>query len=201
MLLSDIKTFWQQTGTSIHQRAVIRHLSPFTLILASFFQVFFLFLGHTSNCKHKPQKIIPEKLRENILKCSFVFFCLKKKGKKKTRICCKETLQKQTKKWNNGTDICWKQILNNQNCCKSSIFFLFFSTQAPEHETTEGGGGRGFSFSYFFFLKYTRNLHIIGRTCYAHTHTYTQLATCISILEVIAHPEGGRDRKLHMIRL
>lgn len=50
-------------------------------------------------------------------------------------------------------------------------------------------------------LKYTRNLHIIGRTRYAHqTHN---LEACVSILEVIAHPEGrgGGDIKLHMIRL
>lgn len=51
----------------------------------------------------------------------------------------------------------------------------------------EGGGG----------LKYTRNLHIIGRTRYAHTHKNNEaklvthnLEACISILEVIAHPEG-----------
>lgn len=47
----------------------------------------------------------------------------------------------------NGTDICWKQILNNQNCCKSVCFFVFFfspfSTQAPEHGTTGGDGREG----------------------------------------------------------
>lgn len=44
-------------------------------------------------------------------------------------------------------------------------------------------------------LKYMRNLHIIGRTRYTHTHTQNDeaklenLEACISILEVIAHPE------------
>lgn len=63
--------------------------------------------------------------------------------------------KKQTKKKKNGTDIRCKQILNNQNRCKSR--FIPPLTQAPEHETTRKkgaglGGGRD------FFLKYTRKL-------------------------------------------
>lgn len=54
--------------------------------------------------------------------------------------------------------------------------------------------------------KYMRNLHIIGRTHYAHTHKKEKetnkkkrpnlplnMEACFSILEVIAHPEGVKS--------
>lgn len=82
------------------------------------------------------------------------------------------------KKTENGTGICWKLILNNQ----TSLFFSPHRHLNMKHRG-EGGG-----------WKYTRNLHIIGRTHYAHTYKTTRLnsplTTCISVLEVIAHPEG-----------
>lgn len=99
-------------------------------------------------------------------------------------------LQKQKKK--NGTDISWKQILNNQNCCKS-IFF----TQAPEHETRWEGreGGEG-DFEIYEELAYNRKnslcTHPLDDEAELVTHN---LEACISILEVIAHPEGVKKKK------
>lgn len=56
--------------------------------------------------------------------------------------------KKRRRNKNNGTDICWKQILNNQNCCKSCFFFSFSHTGTWTWNNR--GGGRTFLFCFFF---------------------------------------------------
>lgn len=113
--------------------------------------------------------------------------------------------KEKTKQTKNGTDICWKQILNNQNCCKS-LFFFPFPTQAPEHETTEGEGEGGLFFLFFFFFEIYEEL-AYNRKNLLCTHP-TNKQTCHSQPGSLhQHPWGdctswgGGNRKLHMIRL
>lgn len=90
------------------------------------------------------------------------------------------------KKKKNGTDICWKQILNNnQNRCKSIVFFFHTGTWTWNNR----------DFEIYGELAYNRK----NSLCTAHTHKQQgptaklvthNLEACISILEVIAHPEG-----------
>lgn len=83
-------------------------------------------------------------------------------------------------------------FLNNQNCCKSIIFF---STQAPEHETTgrvDGGGWWGFEL--YKELAYNRKNSLSTHwTRHSQPRSLHPWGDCTSW--------GGWKYKLHMIRL
>lgn len=130
MLLQTLT--WQWTAISINQQAVV--IRPI--------QTDFGFRSH--NSLHKPMKISKPtkkknkkttKTKQNI-KCSSLSaasMSLKQKklglAVRKLKQHCKCYKKKEKKKKNkNGTDICWKQILNNQNCCKSLFFFSHTGT-------------------------------------------------------------------------
>lgn len=173
---------WQWTAMSIHQQAAV--IRPI--------QTDFGFRSHSS--EHKPwnfQK--PTKHRKcSLLSAASMSLKQKKLGLavRKLRQHCKCYKNKEK----NGTDICWKQILNNQNCCKS----IFFPRRHLNMNNRDDLGGGGVEI--YEELAY-------NRTRYARTHETTRPSSSLTTWKPASaslrwlHILRGWKYKLHMIRL